>query len=186
MAAGAQSLRFVAAVVCSLGVTSAVAGPMAWQAVEYRRDQADAAVVVVEEGPNDVGVSAEVATEPAARTVTTGSAPAVTTTAPVATTTTTSEAPGPPPTVAEAVPSTVPPPAPSLAPATPVTPTPTAPPTSAPAPTDTAPEQPAPTTTSAPTPTTRPGGLDEFDPRAACEDRAHELGVEVPPDCPPR
>jgi hypothetical protein len=52
---------------------------------------------------------------------------------------------------------------------------------------DTAPPPVAPPPTAAPTTTTtaKAGDLGEFDPRAACEDKAHELGVEVPPDCPP-
>ncbi len=53
-AAGTQTLRLVTALVCSVSVTTAVAGPMAYRAIEFRNAVDDSAAVVVVDDPTRV------------------------------------------------------------------------------------------------------------------------------------
>lgn len=193
-AAGAQTLRLVTALVCSISVTTAVAGPMAYQAIEFRRSAADstAASAATMEVPTQVverGVlsSGAFAAEPAPST----RRPALeasTTTAVNATTTSTastSTSGGPGGPEAPFQPSAV---GPSGSPmATDVPPQ-----VFISVPQDPAVEPAAvtagttPTTGAAVAPTTTAAQTDlsEFNPHPSCDDKAQELNVGTRLVCP--
>lgn len=207
-AAGTQTLRLVTALVCSISVTTAVAGPMAYQAIEFRRSHDDVAAPSTIAVPDPLEVTdaqrgvlddsgqahdpAGVAPlAPATTSAPTTASPTIATAPSTAAPTTGADitaaaaAAGP----AEQAPTTV---VSATPPATSDGPAPPAPadvaPTSAPA----EPAPPAAAVTSAPTsaPVTIADGagrnpLDEFNPRRACDDKAQELNADRETDCPP-
>ncbi|MGD9755021.1 MAG: hypothetical protein AB7W59_28865 [Acidimicrobiia bacterium] len=197
-AAGTQTLRLLTALVCSVSVTTAVAGPMAYRAIEFRNSADDAASVLVvddparvpafavERGVLDAGQQFAVAGASAAAAATSTSASAATTASTASATastaavrsgevSTTSSSPIPPDLPPAAAPAAAPP-ATAVPPAVPVAVAPTTAPVGAvagtPAVQDVAPPVAAPTTTTAPN-----NALDEFNPRRACDDKAQELNV---------
>ena len=187
IAAGAQTLRFLTALVVSTLVTTAIATPMAIKALDNPASRANAVVQVPPTGQAE--------------------APATTTPAPPGTPSTSATAPAAPASPTTAAPPTSEPPATTAAPATTTAPTTTtagsvtasvafpngtgvevegpaavdsttttgAPPTTA-----------APPTTVAPTTTTTAGsGLDIFGPRTPCGPDAHELDEDSAAPCEP-
>jgi len=153
-AIGAQAARLVAAVVCSVSVTTAVTAPMAYQAVEFRRAAA------VETGPAE----APAATPQRSGT---GDGPSVIIT-PAGT-------PGPPSTApAERVADSGP--GPVRAASTPAVAAPT---TTAATVAATVPPSTMVATTLRPV-----TDLSEFNPHPSCDDKAQELNVGSRPACP--
>jgi hypothetical protein len=206
-AAGTQTLRLLTALVCSVSVTTAVAGPMAYQAIEFRRSHDDVielsedkAQIPTREVDGVVPAPGADPGSPPANLTRAGTTPTIvvsTTGAAVASTTsppTTSTANAPAAGSADSGTAT-PPAAPavgqpaatatsadgSVAPAA-ADSSQTGSSGQAPAVTATAAAPAAPTATSA-SPTTA-DALQEFNPRPACDDRAQELNVGNTPACP--
>lgn len=201
-AAGTQTLRLVTALVCSVSVTTAVAGPMAYRAIEFRNSSNDAVVIVadptrvpteaVERGLldgggqfADVGASAVSAAASTAATAALSStatvvSAAATTAAATASSASSTSGPNPPDLPAAAV-------GPASPAATGVPPVPTFGNPQDPAAgavvgaaDNAATVQGTTTTAASVAPVTSPpanDALDEFNPRRACDDKAQELNV---------
>ena len=201
-AAGTQTLRLLTALVCSVSVTTAVAGPMAYRAIEFRHSSNDAVVIVADAtrvptqavdrgvleggaqfagiGATAISAAASTAATAALTSVVTVASSAVAATTDTTSASSTSGPANPPDLPAAAV-------GPASPAATGVPPQPTFATPQDPSAgavvgaTDNAATVQGTTTTAGPAaPITSPAGndaLDEFNPRRACDDQAQELNV---------